>query len=214
MNNQHITFAYSGRELTTITDNYGNTTSISYIAAVISIYRPTRQVVRHLHSIGGEPDRRHAARQRTWGYSYASGGQLTQITDQRSNITTVAYDAAARVATISQPDSTTEKFTNDQESGWTNSGTSGSPASATLLAQSGSIFTSPNGNPTTIQPSWNGLGMAGNVIDALGDVQLYDRNSNGLATMAIDQVNRNTQFTYDSKGNITSWDRSQNHCQF
>ena len=45
--------------------------------------------------------------------------------------------------------------------------------------------------------------MAGNVIDALGDVQLYDRNSNGLATVAIDQVNRNTQFTYDSKGNVT-----------
>ena len=40
------------------------------------------------------------------------------------------------MATISRPDSTTEKFTNDQESGWTNSGTSASPAAATLLAQS------------------------------------------------------------------------------
>ena len=45
--------------------------------------------------------------------------------------------------------------------------------------------------------------MAGNVIDPLGNVQLYDRNSNGLATVAVDQVNRNTQFKYDSKGNVT-----------
>ena len=47
------------------------------------------------------------------------------------------------------------------------------------------------------------MGLPGNVIDPLGDVQLFDRNSNGLATVAVDQVNRNTQFTYDSKGNIT-----------
>ena len=33
------------------------------------------------------------------------------------------------------PTARSEKFTNDQESGWTNSGTSGSPAPATLLAQ-------------------------------------------------------------------------------
>ena len=48
------------------------------------------------------------------------------------------------------------------------------------------------------------MGLAGNVIDPLGNVQLYDRNSNGLATVAIDQVNRNTQYSYDSKGNVTS----------
>ena len=129
---------------------------------------------------------------------------MTQITDPRSNLATIVYDSAGRVATITQPDGTTEEFSNDQESGWTNSGTSLSPAPATLLAQSGSTFTSPNGNPTTIQPDWTGLGMAGNVIDALGDDQLYDLNSNGLATVAVDQVNRNTQFSYDSKGNITS----------
>ena len=98
------------------------------------------------------------------------------------------------MGTISRPDSTTEKFTNDQESGWTNSGTSGSPAPATLLAQAGGTYTSPNSNATTIQPDWMGMGLAGNVIDPLGNVQLFDRNSNGLATVAIDQVNRNTQY--------------------
>jgi hypothetical protein len=34
------------------------------------------------------------------------------------------------------------------------------------------------------------MGLPGNAIDPLGDVQLYDRNSNGLATVMVDQVNR------------------------
>ena len=48
------------------------------------------------------------------------------------------------------------------------------------------------------------MGQAGNIIDPLGNVQLFDNNSNGLATVAVDQVNRNTQYNYDSKGNVTS----------
>ena len=31
----------------------------------------------------------------------------------------------------------------------------------------------------------------------------YDLNSNGLPTVVIDQVNRITQFTYDSQGDMT-----------
>ena len=33
--------------------------------------------------------------------------------------------------------------------------------------------------------------------------QLYDRNSNALPTITVDQVNRNVQYQYDSKGNPT-----------
>ena len=43
----------------------------------------------------------------------------------------------------------------------------------------------------------------GNIIDA-GNDQLFDRNSNGLATVTVDQVNRNTQYGYDSKGDVVS----------
>ena len=39
-----------------------------------------------------------------------------------------------------------------------------SPAAATLLAQAGGTYKSPNGNATTIQPDWLGMGLAGNVI--------------------------------------------------
>ena len=32
---------------------------------------------------------------------------------------------------------------------------------------------------------------------------MYDLNTNGLATVAVDQLNRISQFTYDRKGNMT-----------
>jgi RHS repeat-associated protein len=204
LNSQHITYAYSGGNLSTITDNYGGVTTFSYSGGALqSIEDPAGRFATFTHS-GGNLTQAELPDASTWGYQYASGGQLTKITDPRSNSVSVSYDSASRVATVSLPESATEEFTNDQEAGWTNSGTSGSPAPSTLLALAGSTYTSPNGNLTTIQPDWMGLGQAGNIIDPLGNVQLFDNNANGLATIAVDQVNRNTQYNYNSQGNITS----------
>jgi hypothetical protein len=49
---------------------------------------------------------------------------------------------------VTRADSTTETFSAAQEQGWTNSGTSGSPAAATLLAEVGSTYTDPLGDVT------------------------------------------------------------------
>ena len=136
-------------------------------------------------------------------YTYDGSGRMTQLKDPMSNVVTISYDSAERVGTITQPDITTEEFSADQEQGWTNSGTSGSPAPATLLAAAGSTFTDPNGNVTTIRPDWWGLGTTGQITDALGNTETFDYNSNGLPTIVIDKLNRITQYTYDSQGNIT-----------
>ena len=88
-----------------------------------------------------------------------------------SKIVTITYDAAERVGTISQPDSTTEEFSPAQTQGWTNSGTSGSPAPATLLAAAGSTLHRPQRQRTTIRPDWWGLGPAGQSTDALGNTE-------------------------------------------
>ncbi len=204
LNGNHTTFSYSGGNLTSIKDYLGNTTTFSYSGGYLqSIEDPASRFTTFTHSSGNltEAELPDAS---TWNYTYASGGQLTQITDPRSSTVTVNYDSALRVSSINRPDSTTEDFTNDQEAGWTNSGTSGSPAPSTLLAVAGSTYTSPNSNTTTIQPDWMGLGLPGNIIDPLGNDQLFDRNSNGLPTVTVDQVNRNVQYGYDSKGNVVS----------
>ncbi len=88
---------------------------------------------------------------------------MTSVTEPSSageptKITTITYDSAERVGTITRADSTTEEFSAGQEQGWTNSGTSGSPAPATLLAQVGSTYTDPLGNVTTSRPDWCGHG--------------------------------------------------------
>ena len=134
------------------------------------------------------------------------------------NTVTIAYDSAERVGTITRPDLSTEEFSAYQEQGWTNSGTSGSPAPATLLAASVATYTDPNGNQTALRPDWYGLGMTGVAVDALGDVSTYDLNSNGLATVAIDPLNRISTYSYDSLGNVTGvdqsrWDDGSGHVQ-
>ncbi len=96
-----------------------------------TIEDPASRMTTFTHS-GGNLTKATLPDSSTWNYGYASGGQLTQITDPRSHTVTDRYDSASRVATISRPDSTHETFTNFQESGWTNSGTSGSPAAPTL----------------------------------------------------------------------------------
>ena len=128
---------------------------------------------------------------------------MTQLKDPLSNVTTVVYDSAGRVGTIVSPDLATEEFSAFQEQGWTNSGTSGSPAPAMLFGAAVASYTNPNGNTTAIRPDWYGLGTTGVAVDALGDVSTDDVNSNGLPTISIDPLNRITTFSYDSHGNLT-----------
>ena len=89
---------------------------------------------------------------------------MTSVTEPSSageptKITTITYDSAERVGTITRADSTTEEFSAAQEQGWTNSGTSGSPAPSVLLAEVGSTYTDPLSNVTTDEPDWRGMGL-------------------------------------------------------
>ena len=84
--------------------------------------------------------------------------------------------------------------------GWTNSGTSGSPAASVLLAEVGSIYTDPLGNVTTYQPRLARHGPDQSDDRRPGQRDHVDRNANGLATITIDPLNRITQDAYDSQG--------------
>ena len=72
-----------------------------------------------------------------------------------------------------------------------------------MLAEVGSTYTDPLTNVTTDSSDWRGMGLTDQDTDALGNVTTTDRNSNGLATITIDPLNRISQFAYDSHGNIT-----------
>jgi RHS repeat-associated protein len=200
----HITFSYdSGGNLVKITDPYGNSTTLTYSAGYLqSIKDPANRLTTFTHT-GANLTGATLPDNSTLGYGYDASGRLTHATDANSHIVTVAYDSAERASTVTRPDNSVETFVSDQERGWTNSGTSGSPAAATLLAEARSTYTDPNGNVTDLRPDWYGLGLTDVAVDPLGNVAIRDGNANGLATIAVDRLNRIDQYAYDTKGNIT-----------
>lgn len=203
-----ITYGYDGSgRLDTIQDHYGNTTTFTYdgtTGLLDEISDPAGRVATFTHSGTGLsgvtlPD------SSTWGYAYNGSSGLTQVTDPNGKVVSVVYDAASRVGTITNPDATSETFVPAQTQGFvpSGSGTSGSPAAATLLAASTSTMIDPLGNETDQYPDWRGLGLTEVTSDPLGNIASVDRDSNGLATISIDRMNRTIQITYDSKGNVT-----------
>jgi YD repeat-containing protein len=207
-NGLHTTFAYSGNLLSTITDPFNKLTTFTNSGgSLLSIKDPANHFTTFTVS-GGDLTAVKYPDNNTWNYGYDSSGQMTSVTEPSSageptKIVTIMYDASERVSTITRPDSTTEAFSAAQEQGWTNGGTSTSPAAPTLQAQVGTVYTDPLGNTTTYRPDWRGMGYTAQAVDALGNVTTHDRDANGLATITVDPLNRITQAAYDSHGNVT-----------
>ncbi len=209
-NGLHTSYAYdSSNRLQTVTDPYGEVTTFAYSGGLLqTITDPAGRIATFTHS-GNNLTGVTYPDASTWTYGYDSSGRLTSVTEPSSTgepnpkTVTIAYDSAERVSTITRPDSTTEKIASYQEQGWTNSGTSSSPAAATLLAASVASYTDPLGNISNIRPDWSGLGLPNVTTDPLGNVASSNRDGNGLATITIDRLNRVTQNAYDSKGNVT-----------
>jgi YD repeat-containing protein len=215
LNGLHTTYTFSSGLLTKITDPYGGVTTFSYSSNKLSsIQDPSARLTSFTFS-----GNNLAAVQQVDGshitYTYDSSGRMTSIADERAKVTTITYDSAEGVGTITRPDATTQLVSADQEQGWTNSGTSASPAAATLLAEAATNSTSPIGNTSQIRPDWYGLGQLAQATDALGDVTTNDLNSKGLPIAAVDGLNRITQSAYDSLGNPTTiWHPDLNTDQY
>ena len=201
-NGLRTTFAYSSGLLTTITDPYGKVTTFAYTSSKLTtITDPAGRVTTFTIS-GGTLNQVQQADGSLVTYTYSSG-RLTQLKDPNGKVVSVVYDGANRAGTITRPDGTNETFKAYQERGYDTSGTSGSPAAATLLAEARASHTDPNGHTTDLRADWSGLGLANQLTDPDGNVATLDLNANGLPIVAVDRLNRISQFTYDSLGNVT-----------
>ncbi|WP_165236182.1 RHS repeat domain-containing protein, partial [Aquisphaera insulae] len=155
-NGLRTTYAYSSGNLSTITDPYNKVTTFTYSGGYLwTIKDPANRLTTLAHT-GANLTGATLPDGSAWAYAYDGSGRLTRVTDPNSKATTVAYDSAQRASTITRPDSTTEVIVAHQERGWTSSGTSGSPAAATLLAEARATYTDPNSNVTDLRPDWRG----------------------------------------------------------
>jgi RHS repeat-associated protein len=203
-NGLRTTFAYSSGLLSTITDPYGKVTTFTYSSGTLqSITDPANRITTLTQS-GGTLSGVQQADGSLVSFTYDAAKRLTLVKDPNGDAVTVVYDGAERASTITRPDGTTETFKAYQERGYDTSGTSGSPAPATLLAEAQASHTDPNSHTTDVRSDWGGLGLVNQGTDPDGNVISLDLNSNGLAAVAVDRLNRIDQYTYDSKGNITT----------
>jgi RHS repeat-associated protein len=203
-NGLRTTVAYSSGLLSTITDPYAKVTTFNYSGGALqSIADPAGRLTTFTIS-GGTLNQVQQADGSLVSLTYDAAKRLTQLKDPNGNAVTAVYDGAERASTITRPDGTTETFKAYQERGYDTSGTSANPAAPTLLAEARASHTDPNNHTTDLRSDWGGLGLANQATDPDGNVTSLDLNSNGLAAVSVDRLNRIDQYTYDSKGNVTT----------
>lgn len=203
-NGLRVTYAYdASNRLTQLTDPFTKVTTFTYSSGKLqSIKDPANRLTTFAFT-GSSPTTVTLPDGSSWGYTYDSAGRMTVVTDPLTRRVTVTYDSANRVGTISRPDATTQAFKAYQVRGFDTTGTSGSPAPATLLAEARATHTDPRGNSSDVRLDWRGLGRPNQFTDPAGNVATADVDANGLATAVIDRINRISRYQYDSKGNVT-----------
>src|SRR5262249_17727328 len=170
-----VTFSYSAGKLATIQDPAGRLATFTFSGTNLAAVQQT----------DGTQDV-------PTSFTYDRSGPMTQFKDPLSHVVTIAYGSGNRVGTITRPDSSVETFAAYQERGFDPTGTSGSPANPTLLAEARATYTDPLANVTDLRSDWRGLGLTGQLTDAAGNVATNDRDADGLATIMIDRLNRIT----------------------
>ena len=207
LNSLATTYAYDGSgRVSSVTDPYGQSTTLTYDGSgkLATATDPATRVTTFTHS-GSKLSGVTLPDSSAWSFAYDSANRLTGVVDPRSKTVTVTLDAAGRASSVARPDGASESFAPYQKQGYDTSGTSGSPAVATLLAESKATYTDPNSGTTDHRVDWRGQGLTNQLSDAAGHVTTLDRDSNGLATVTIDRLNRASLATYDSQGNPTQW---------
>jgi RHS repeat-associated protein len=184
LNNNTITYSYTGSRLTSITDTIGRTISISYDAngRISSIDDPRTNPIT---------------------YSYDTAGNLAAVTDPMGFVTRYSYDINHNLTEAKSPAGVKHCLTYDNE----NHPTSiidglGNTTTFTWNLEAGiSVLTDPRGNTTTynFDPSF---GHVTSIVDALGNEShiTYDANYNPLSI--TDPGGHSIIYTYDGMGNM------------
>jgi len=191
-------------ELSTITDFNNLVTTFSYATGRVTIQDPANRVSTLTLSSGQLTGITDPAGEQ-WTYGYDGSNDLTTLENPRSNTTTIAYNYADRVTTVTRADASTDQLSALQIQGLvpSGSGTSGSPATPVLVAQAQATYTDPRSNAWPDRLDWLGFGTATQGIDPLSDTTVTYRDANGLPWLSSDPLANRTRYNFDSSGNVT-----------
>jgi len=198
-------YAYNGsNEVSTITDFNSLVTSFSYATGQVTIQDPANRLSTLTLSSGELTGITDPAGEQ-WTYGYDGSSDLTTLENPRSYTTTIAYNYADRVTTVTRADASTDQLSALQMQGLvpSGSGTSGSPATPVLVAQAQATYTDPRGNAWPDRLDWLGFGTATQQIDPLGDTTVTYHDANGLPWLTSDPLANRTRYNFDSNGNVT-----------
>jgi RHS repeat-associated protein len=186
-NNNTIALAYTGNNLTTITDTVGRAISFAYNAnnCLTNITDPLGRTVRFTYDANTNLTGVTNLRGNLTQFGYDSFHQMTNAIDPRGNtFVSMQYDLQKRVV-LSQQDALnyTNAFSYDFVNGIT-------------------VVTDANGNMSTNH--YDKFLRVTEIDDNLGKSQFffYDTNNNRL--QVIDKNGRSTAYSYDGNGNVIS----------
>lgn len=195
------TLTYSGGKVSQIEDFTGRTTAYAFAGSLLSAVTEA------------DPDGSGSLASPVTTYAYNGSGLLTKVTDPRGGQSQVSYDFTGRVSSIEQACGGTSTLQAYATVGLPNVAVTGYDAAhlAPMVrrADAAEQRTDEHGNLTrTVRDQF------GNVlqqVDALGNVTSLSRDLNGLVTRVVQPDPDGagplgqlvTQFTYDSRGNLT-----------
>ena len=194
-----VTLTYNGVQVSGFQDPVGRTTQLAYTGSQLtSITDPNP-------SIPGFPEPTPV-----FTYGYDSGNKLTNLTDPNNHQSGFAYSStSARVSTVTRADNTTESLVPQQATGLVASG----DQTATLAVQEGAAYTDPRGKAWFDALDWSGFGHPTELFDPLLDESVMHRNSQGLAWLAEDPLDRATRAFFDNNGNPTEYALPDRHTE-
>ena len=189
-NGNRISYAYSGGDLTSITDTQGRVTTLAYDPScllVSSITDPSGRVHRYAYDplMCGVTSYTDPAGKVTRYAHDATGTLIRQITDPRGNVTKLAYDWEKRVTSIVRV---------------TLNGTG--PTTTFTYNAGNTVVTDPNGNKTTFH--YDEQGRVTSVVDALGRTRSATYSPNSDLLEFTSAAGNKTVNEYNDNNSLTS----------
>lgn len=205
-NGNQTSYAYSDGLLTSITDPVGLVTTFNYAAGKISsIVDPANRTTQFDFDAQGnlirvtDPDGTF----RTWGYD--DNHHIVSEVDQRGFREEMQYDFAGRAKQATRKDGSVLRYNPVQTQGLFPPSATTSPGSApNASSRDAAISTFVDGNGVVTQVELNRAGQSTARTDGVGSQGTVVYSDQLLPISMTDARGFTSQYTYDSRGNLTS----------